>query len=162
MHSSTRSITCCSILDSGNSDYEPLYIAARMGALGGPIGAFLCVLLSSSLSQETAVDPLEPIEIANLRRKINTFRKGWGLVTPYVIGILGGPIGSAILRALNLTQSIPPIAAVKATAVGGIFATSIYYVFGYLLACLLQPCLSDPDEAVAEERVAAARPVAPA
>jgi hypothetical protein len=51
-----------------------------------------------------------------------------------MIGIAGGPIGSGILRAVDLAHSISPISAVKATAIGGIFATPIYYLFAYLVS----------------------------
>ena len=53
-----------------------------------------------------------------------------------MIGIAGGPIGSAILRATHQAHSIPPISAVRATAVGGIFATPIYYIFVWLVSFL--------------------------
>ncbi|POW11436.1 hypothetical protein PSHT_08383 [Puccinia striiformis] len=47
----------CSILDdAGETDYQPLFIAARMGALGGPIAALFCVLISAALSQDQALE----------------------------------------------------------------------------------------------------------
>ncbi|PLW45522.1 hypothetical protein PCANC_10140 [Puccinia coronata f. sp. avenae] len=127
----------CSILDNSRTDdYQPLYIAAQMGALGGPIAAIFCVLISAALSQEASEDSIEPIEVTVLRRKVERVRTWWGIVTPYMIGIAGGPIGSAILRATHQAHSIPPISAVRATAVGGIFATPIYYIFVWLVGFL--------------------------
>ncbi|WAR54485.1 hypothetical protein PtB15_4B102 [Puccinia triticina] len=137
----------CSILDdTGETDYQPLYIAARMGALGGPIAALFCVLISAALSfEETLEDSLEPVEVIRLSRKVEGVRTCWGIVTPYMIGIGGGPIGSGILRAANLAHSISPISAVRATAIGGIFATPIYYLAVYLVMISLRPWTSPED-----------------
>ncbi|KAI7957715.1 hypothetical protein MJO29_005932 [Puccinia striiformis f. sp. tritici] len=135
----------CSILDdAGETDYQPLFIAARMGALGGPIAALFCVLISAALSQDQALEEsIEPIEVIQLRRKLEGVRTCWGFITPYMIGMGGGPIGSGILRATNLAQTISPRSAVKATAIGGLFATPIYYLVTYLLLIVLRPCTSD-------------------
>jgi hypothetical protein len=72
----------CSILDdTGESDYQPLYIAARMGALGGPIAALFCVLIAAALSQEALDNPTEPIEAIRLMRKVEGVRTGWIIIT---------------------------------------------------------------------------------
>ncbi|EFP93837.1 uncharacterized protein PGTG_19872 [Puccinia graminis f. sp. tritici CRL 75-36-700-3] len=150
----------CSILDdTGESDYHPLYIAARMGALGGPIAALFCVLIAAALSQEALENPAEPIEAIRLMRKVEGVRTGWVIITPYMIGIAGGPIGSGILRAADLAHSISPISAVKATAIGGIFATPIYYLVAYLVMIALRPCTSDDtlDEIETESAMARSR-----
>ncbi|CAH7668553.1 hypothetical protein PPACK8108_LOCUS3076 [Phakopsora pachyrhizi] len=123
----------CSILDdSGSSDYQPLYMACRMAAVGGPIAALICVLFSFTfLDNDDSVE--ESIEIISARRKLYNLRFTWGLITPYLIGILGAPIGSAILRSAELSNTISPLSAVRAAAVGGIFSVAVYYIFIYLV-----------------------------
>lgn len=151
----------CSILDdTGKSDFQPLYLAARMGALGGPIAALFCVLISAALSQEALEDTIEPVEVVLLRQKVEAVRTCWVLITvrlstfsylgqfrqntqtsslfriaqkPYVIGVGGGPIGSVILHSANLAHSISPTSAAQATSIGGLFATPIYYIFVWLV-----------------------------
>lgn len=39
--------------------YEPLYIAARQGAIGGPIAAIMAVLVSATLTDEQALTDAE-------------------------------------------------------------------------------------------------------
>jgi len=134
----------CSLLDrAGKSDFQPLYLAARMGALGGPIAALFCVLIAAALSQEALEDTVEPIEVVLLRQKVEAVRTCWVLITPYVIGIGGGPIGSVILHSADLAHSISPTSAAKATAIGGLFATPIYYVFVWLTMTALTPFMMD-------------------
>ncbi|MBW0466266.1 hypothetical protein O181_005981 [Austropuccinia psidii MF-1] len=134
----------CAIMDNGTDDYRPLYIAGRMGALGGPIAAVCCILVTSSLTLDPT-ELVEPIEYIRFQRQLKKVRSFWGFVTPYVISIISGPIGSGILRAVHLAHTIPPIAAVRAGAVGGIFATPIYYLFGYILVFLCIPCCKEED-----------------
>ncbi|CAH7675944.1 hypothetical protein PPACK8108_LOCUS11027 [Phakopsora pachyrhizi] len=143
----------CSILDdSGSSDYQPLYMACRMAAVGGPIAALICVLFSFTfLDNDDSVE--ESIEIISARRKLYNLRFTWGLITPYLIGILGAPIGSAILRSAELSNTISPLSAVRAAAVGGIFSVAVYYIFIYLAWCFLKPCLilSGDDSSIETE-----------
>ncbi|EGG04512.1 uncharacterized protein MELLADRAFT_108410 [Melampsora larici-populina 98AG31] len=142
----------CSILDdSGYEDYQPLYLAARIGALGGPIAAFFCLLVSSIFTMDDigGIPEMDP-EIVRCQVRMDQTRMAWGLITPYLIGLVGGPLGSAILQAAQLAKSIEPLSAVRAAAVGGIFATPIYYVFGYILACIFSPYLREPPLLVDE------------
>lgn len=144
----------CSILDdSGYPDFQPLYLAARIGALGGPIAAFFCLLVSGTFTMDEigGIPDMDP-EIVRCHVRIERTRTAWGLITPYLIGLIGGPLGSAILQAAHLANSIEPLSAVRAAAVGGIFATPIYYVFGYILAAIFSPFLRDPPLLV-DERV---------
>lgn len=101
-----------------------------MGALGGPIAGFFCVLVSGTFT----IDEIEGLtdrdpDFIRCRYKIDRARRFWGICTPYFIGIIGGPVGSAILRAAHLADSISPLSAVRASALGGVFATPIYYIF---------------------------------
>ncbi|KNZ46188.1 hypothetical protein VP01_748g9 [Puccinia sorghi] len=132
----------CSILDdTGKSDFQPLYLAARMGALGGPIAALFCVLISAALSQEALEDTIEPVEVVLLRQKVEA---------PYVIGVGGGPIGSVILHSANLAHSISPTSAAQATSIGGLFATPIYYIFVWLIMTAMTPFMMDEVLEMAE------------
>ncbi|KAH9813321.1 hypothetical protein DFH28DRAFT_975514 [Melampsora americana] len=142
----------CSILDdSGYADYQPLYLAARIGALGGPIAAFCCLLVSSTFTMDDfdGIPDTDP-EIIRCQERMDNIRFAWGLMTPYMIGLIGGPIGSAILQAAHLAKSIEPLSAVRAAAVGGIFATPIYFIFAYTLAGIFSLSVGDPPLLVDE------------
>ncbi|KAG0144704.1 hypothetical protein CROQUDRAFT_723863 [Cronartium quercuum f. sp. fusiforme G11] len=140
----------CSILDDvGCSDYKPLYVAARMGALGGPIAAFFCVLVSGTLTIDEIGDSLEQDpDFIRFRDQIDRARSLWGILTPYVIGVVGGPIGSAILRAAQLANSIEPLSAARASALGGLFSVPIYYTFWFFMIFILRPCSSRSESKV--------------
>lgn len=126
----------CSILDdSGAEDYQPLYLAARMGAVGGPIAAFFCLLVSGSftLDEVGGVTDVDPAIVA-FRARLDRSRAIWGLMTPYVISVIGSPVGSAILQAGRVAPTINPLSAVRAGALGGVFAAPIYYILGYTVS----------------------------